>query len=106
MVEEHCERRPALRYASQRRRVSEHLGQRHVAFDGLDAVLHFHSAHASAAGIEVAHDVADVFVGQDIDFLARDYIACVKIFLEDMQRYARVIFAVYNGPIKRSATLV
>lgn len=67
MVEQHSERCSALRKASERRGVTEHFGERHVAVDSLHAVFEFHAADGTATGVEVAHHVADILVG-NVDF--------------------------------------
>lgn len=71
MVKQHRECRSALREASEGGRIAEHLRERDIAFDRLDSVAELHAAHASATGVEAAHDIADILVG-DIDFHLHD----------------------------------
>src|ERR1700676_2168629 len=65
MREVHREASPALRAASQIRGVTEHLRQRHLAANDLRSGARLHPQRMAAPRIEIAEDIAHVFLGHD-----------------------------------------
>src|SRR5579871_2424215 len=64
-IEVHRVRRAALRPRPQIRRVSEHLRERHPRRDDLRAASIFLALNLSAPARQVAHDVAQIVLGND-----------------------------------------
>ena len=98
---------------AQGRRVGQHLGQRHRRLDGRRAGIGIHALDPATARVEVAHDVAEVVLG-NVDFDLHDRLEQGRLAFgggipeglaaskleRHFRRIDRVLFAIEKGDLE------